>query len=180
MSSSYYRKKKHLFLKEQHLNDLEVETEIERKSPTESLSSTAYNNGNMESPRNDLPDSPSFHILDIEHTSPQLLSLSNVAITEKSLSSILTHKPSICNLDDSDLSRKSLTNSEIVKSSFSDKIHALLVRHISHVTKNFVTTELMEILREDGHIELPKSAATLLKSGNYQKENQTNEDTESP
>jgi len=44
--------------------------------------------------------------------------------------------------------------------------HALLVRHISHVTKNF-TTELLEILRKDGHIELPKSTATLLKSANY-------------
>lgn len=42
----------------------------------------------------------------------------------------------------------------------------MLVRHISHVTHNF-TTELLGILREDGHKELPNSAATLLKSATY-------------
>lgn len=153
-----------MFLKRQHLNDSEVGTKIQRRCPIESLSSIAHNNGNIEPPRNDPPNSPSFDILHIDHNSLKLLCLSNAAITSSSLY-LQTHEPLICNLDNSDLLRKSSTNSKNVKS-FSDQIHALLVRHISHVTKNF-TTELLEILREDGHIELPKSAATLLKSANY-------------
>lgn len=53
-----------------------------------------------------------------------------------------------------------------VKSSFKDKIHALLISHMSHVTKEF-TSDLLQILREDGHTELPTSAASLLRSNLY-------------
>ena len=55
----------------------------------------AHNNRNIESPRNDLSNSPSFDILYIDHNSSKFLCLPNAAITDKSSSPILTHEPSI-------------------------------------------------------------------------------------
>ena len=63
------------------------------------------------------------------------------------------------------ISSNSNSDAENMKS-FRDKIYALVVRHISHTTKE-LTTDLLQILRKDGHRELPKSAATLLKSNAY-------------
>ena len=64
------------------------------------------------------------------------------------------------------ISSNSNSESENIKSSFPDQIHALVVRHISHTTKE-LTTDLLQILREDDQRELPKSAATLLKRNAY-------------
>ena len=55
-----------------------------------------------------------------------------------------------------------------VKSPFRDEFHALPLCHISNTMKAFAT-EFLEIFWEEWYKELPKIAATLLKSNKYAK-----------
>ena len=129
--------------------------------------------------------------INVHSAGPKYLNVSKNNSTEKSPSPVLNLDVLNSNSDDSNLihiSPKESSSSskdespyfnsnpnipigeeEInVKSSFCDKLHALLLCHTSNTTKAF-KTELLRILREEGYKELPKSAATLLKSNKYTK-----------
>jgi len=122
-------------------------------------------NRNIESPRNDLSNSPSFDILYIDHNSSKLLCLSNAVITDKSSSPILTYEPSICNLDDSDLSRKSPTNSENVKYFFSDKTRITCAPHIACNEK--LHYRIIGNFKKRWSHRASKKYSNFIKSANY-------------